>query len=123
MAIFKEKSDKLNFIINSDGGPVEITLTNQNGTEASVSYSFPPKRVDSDNPSNSVGSASQLAGRSVAFSGAANNPMSNNNKVKHTISQGTESLTYIFPDDYSGDPSYADTSDSIAYEFSVNFNL
>ncbi len=122
MPVYKEQEDKLTFNLADTDEEVTITLTDYQGTRVSVSYGFPPKRVNNDSPNGVVGTYATLKGKTITFTGSANNPLENNNRVKHTIQRGTQVLDYTFSDDYTGAPDYEDTSGNISYQFKVKFD-
>lgn len=127
MPIYKEKKEKLNLIISNNDNLVKITVNTFNNTIAPVHIYLSgeiDKMVPDDNNNNTVviGKASELKDKTIIFRSTASNPDGNSIKVSHTIfEEGGNSLTYTFPDDYTGILPY-DHSDLIqSYKFYVNF--
>lgn len=116
MPIYAESNDR-QFDLAGDEA-IDFEITTFNGTEVSVSFGFPPKTVNSENRTTQLTAG---AGATVIFTGSMNNPMGNNNKVKHTLTQGGETLEYVFPDDYEGDEPYTAGSGNTDYRFKVKF--
>ncbi len=115
MPIYTERN-ALSFDLQGDG-ELTFEITTFDGTEVSVSFGFPPKTVNSDNRTTAFTAS---AGASIIFTGSMNNPMGNNNKVRHTITQGGSSTEFTFPDDYSGSD-YSSGSGNTDYQFTVKF--
>lgn len=121
MPVYKEKEDKLVFKLHGGADDVKLSLVVNQGADASVSFGFPPKSVNSDHPVNSIGKAEELKGQELSFDGAVSNPFKHKNNILLIVSQGSRSMTYGFPRDYTGTPEYTDTYQTVAFSFTVKF--
>lgn len=122
MAIYKEKKEKLNLNVSNSNNEVKISVDCYNGTTTQVSIDTGSLVIAGCSETKVIEKASFLKGKTLEFSCAANNPDSNQIKVIHKIFEaGGNEITYIFPDDYTGEPAYDKNDDNPSYTFYVNF--
>lgn len=122
MSIYKEKKERLNLKLSDSDNDVNITVDCFNGTVASVTFKNPKILEVHCGETKRIGKSSGLRGKTIKFSGAANNPDGNKIKITHKIFEvGKDQITYTFPDDYSGVPPYDNNDDNPSYTFYVNF--
>jgi hypothetical protein len=122
MAIYVETKSKLNFNVSNSANLVKIKVDCYNGTVASVNGNHPNSDAIHCGEVQELGVASDIGDGTIRFNCAANNPGGEAIKIKHTIyEEGGESLTYIFPDDYTGTPDFDENDEHVDYKFYINF--
>jgi hypothetical protein len=122
MAIYVEKSDKLNLSVTDTDNPVKITVNCFNGTLVELSFYWKTARLVSCGQTIEIGTAKELKNKKIEFTGLASNPDGNNIKIEHVIfEENGNSIKYTFPDDYKGTPDLDKTAQTVTYTFTVNF--
>jgi len=122
MPIYEENADKLNLAVSDSEQSVKITIDSYHGTVASVSFDNGTIKTVNNGETLEVGKASELKGRSLEFSGSANNPDGDEIKITHTIFEVEDQpLTYTFPEDYTGTNSHDSSDENPTYVFVINF--
>jgi hypothetical protein len=119
---YTEKPGKLNLTVSNSSNPVIMTFDCYNGTLASVSFDSGIKIKVHSGETEIIGSAKDLKGKRIEFTGLASNPGNESIKVTHIIIEdGGNKLVYTFPNDYSGAPAYKKEDVDPSYTFFVNF--
>jgi len=120
MPIYKERDDKLSFQV-PDTGEIKIKIDCYDGTIVRGSFHFNDFKHVNCGQTVVIGSAQGLKGKAIKVKGAAQNPDRNPVKIQHTIfdDQGN-SVSYTFPDNYSGTPEYTSPPANVDYEFKIN---
>jgi len=123
MCIYKEKPDKLNLNVTNSNQEVKIKLDCYFGTVASVSFYHNGLKTINCGEEETIDEATNIKGSQDEFNGKANNPNNQQIRVVHTIYEvGGDSIEYIFPDDYTGNPPYDPNDKNPDYKFFVNYN-
>jgi len=69
-----------------------------------------------------IGSASELKGKTVSFHDSSNNPDALKIKKEYIISEENgNTLTYTFPDDYTGENAFDEENKNPSNSFKVKF--
>jgi hypothetical protein len=122
MAIYVEKPEKLNLAVSNSDNPVKLKVDCQYGTVASVAFNFNGRKTVRYGNEIVIGSANALKGKRIKFTGISSNPERGKIKTIHEIfEKGGNSLTYVFPDYYTGDPVFNTGDAQPTYEFTINF--
>ncbi len=108
MALYKENENKLKLNVSDTRNDVFVKLDCYHGTMGWVTFYYKGvQRTDCGGEPATVGEASFLKGKSRIFTLSMNNPGGTPVKAKLTwFEQGSESLEYAFPDDYTGSPEF-----------------
>lgn len=126
MPRFIEKDDKLNLNVSASDNFVKITVNRYNGTDVDIAAKYEDrsrKKIPDNSGSYTIelGKAIELKGQKIKFTGSAENPGGDSNRITHTIFEdGGNSISYTFSEDYTGTPDY-DGSAHPTYIFIVNF--
>ena len=122
MAIYTEKTKKLNLVLSNSSNLVKIKVDCYNGTLASVSFNTGGIKNVHCGENEVIGLAKNLKGNTIEFDGLASNPGSDAIKLIHTIiEEGGKKIIYTFPNDYSDVPAYNKEDLDPSYSFIVNF--
>lgn len=122
MAIYVENKDRNILVITVDGGDVEFKIDCQYGTYASVSFFYKGLKTVGCGQNVIIGNTSELKGKNITFNGASGNPDGGKIRIIHTCYEiGGNTLTYIFPDDYTGIPPYDENDKEPSYKFFIKF--
>jgi len=124
MPIYKERDDKLELIVDNSDNMVKIKVDCYNGTLISLSYDNGNIRTVHCGETEEIGDAEDLKIKSpIEFVGSASNPDGEKIKVEISIFDDDDhSISYTFPDDYTGSPEYDDNDENPTYRFFVNFS-
>ena len=121
MAVYKELEEKLKLALSDSDSDVKIKVDCYNGTVAAVSFYINGLKKARCGKTEVIGKASELKGTQVEFNGAANNPGDGEIKIEHSIyMESGNSITYTFPDDYTGAPPFDSDDENVGYKFHVN---
>ena len=122
MAIFTEKSDKLNLSVSGTDNLVKITVNCFNGTLNKLSFYWKKSRLVSCGQTIEIDTAKELKNKKIEFTGLASNPGADNIKIEHLIfEENGNTIRYIFPDEYTGTPAFDNNESTPTYTFIVNF--
>ena len=122
MPIYEENEDKLNLDVSDSEQSVKITVDTYHGTVASVSFDNGTIKTVNGGETLEIGKASELKGRSLEFSGSANNPDGDEIKITHIVFEDdNQPIIYTFPEDYTGTNNYDSSDENPTYVFLVNF--
>jgi hypothetical protein len=120
MPLFKEKDDKLSLPL-ADSGVVKIKIDCLNGTIVKARFHFNDFKSLECGQTVEIGSSAGLKNKSIKVKGSAQNPDRDKIKIQHTVfDESGNSVSYTFPDDYTGSPEYANPPNNIDYEFKIN---
>ena len=120
MPLYKEKDDKLTFHL-SDSGSVKIKVDCFNGTIVKVRFHFNDFKSAECGQTVEIGPSTGLKDKSIKIKVSAQNPDKGKIKVQHTIfDDAGNTISYIFPDDFTGMPAYENPPLNLDYEFKVS---
>jgi hypothetical protein len=122
MPIYKEKKEKLTLEIISNERPVNIRVACYYGTTSEISYYLNDLKEVPIGEEVKLGTGSELKGKRLLFTSAASNKDGLEIKLDFTLTQeGTEPLTYTFPEDYTGTPDFNTEDQEPTHQFHVKF--
>ena len=118
---YVEKESRLNLDVTNSDNEIKFQIDCFNGTQANVSLFNGDEKELLCGEAKSIGKASALKGKTVFVIGAADNPDGEAIKIVHKIFETNgNSLTYIFPDDYTGTPQFDKKDDHPDYKLFIN---
>jgi len=123
MPIYKEKEDKISLELTSESNKVFITVDCYSGTLISLSFDVGTIKTIHCGDTEEIGDAEDLKNKSpIKFVGSASNPEDDNIEVKVTFFDDDDnSVSYTFPDEYTGLPEYENSDKNPTYQFTVIF--
>lgn len=120
--IYREKGDKLTLFLSQNENAVKIKIKCFNCTFGKLRFHFNDFIGVDFGETKVIGKSNLLKDKTIKFKAVAQNMDENNIKIIHTIyEENGNSLSYTFPDDYTGTPQYNNSSQIIDYEFTVKF--
>jgi len=121
MSIYKEQKNKLNLDLSDSEKKVKIKIDCYNGTIGSVSFYHNNPKTLKCGQTRVIGKAKDLKNKNIEFNGAANNPDGEDIKIVHTIfEENGETITYSFPENFSGNPDFDPNDEHPDYKFFLN---
>ncbi len=123
MSVYDEKMDKFSFITSNSGKPVKLKVETHYGTLVSVALKKESTITVHEDEEKEIGNNGDLKGKTMIFAGVSGNPDNGQIKIIHTISQQDgNTISYTFPDDYTGSPNFNNSDKQPSYFFYVKFN-
>ncbi len=121
MSEYIEQSDKYTFPTSSHR-KVNFSVDCHHGTIAEVSFFNDELKTVGCGEQITIGNGDELKDQIIEFNGASGNPDDSLIKVTHIIEEEDgDSMSYTFPDDFTGTPDFDDDDDEPSYTFYVHF--
>ena len=118
MPVYIEKKDKLKLKVSNTDKQIKIKVECYNGTIVTVKFFDNIFKNVYCGETRVIGTAAELKGKTLIFTGIAKNPNGEIVKIKHTIFEvGGNKVTYTFPDGYTGEPDFNSADPLPDYHF------